>query len=335
MAKSGPKISQNYGNTAKKWHLIKGRKRSLPWKMVILRSVFGEKGKDMEKAQEHKFIFKLEGDEHDFDAENLSAVLSSLSGLVKHVQETNYPNSKSSVKITANSKGSFTVESAIMLALAPNLISSIMQGASSLDSAKQCFDALLMFFDLKKHIHDTPVESIKIHNSDGAKVLINKDNRVMNITNNFFILAQDFLENPNADKLVSRLCSAVEDENKQGFTIQDSTRSLRLDHNDCSKLSTEIIAPALNEIENVETRRATIHIRKPDLIGNTKWDIIYQGSNVKAKMLDLNFIERVHNGKVKLSNDTKVSVEMRVKVFLDKKKRPTIGEYEIVKVFEE
>lgn len=281
--------------------------------------------------QEHHFTFKLEGDEHEFDAENLSTVLSSLTNLVKYVQDINFPGSTSSIKITANREGSFTLEAAVLLSLSPNIISSVNQIASSVENAKQCLDLVIALFKLKEHVQETPLEIVKIEKGNNGMVVINKDNSKLNITN--INLGRDFFENPNADVWMTKLCSAIENENKKGFSIEDDSQKFKLDHDECKKMGHEIIGPNLNELENVETRFATIHIRKPDLIGNTKWDIIYMGKNIKAKMLDLNFINEIHKGEVKLSNETKLSVEMKVKIFLDKKKKiPTLEEYEIINV---
>jgi hypothetical protein len=291
-------------------------------------------GMALVKALEHKFEFKIEGDDHDVDAENLSMLLASLSGIVGHIKNVGFPESKSAIRIVANKEGSFTIVSVLMLALNPNLISAMFQAYSSADGAEHLFEAMLELLNLKKHVQDTPVDHIEMKDSNGSLAVINKEGAVLNVVN--VTLAKDYFEHPGADKLLSQLFDSVGRENKDGFKISDKKKNFKASNQECHKLKNEIIAPHLTESAIEEERTATIQLRKPDLVGKSKWDVIYLGQTISAKMLDSDFVFKVQTGKVTLSNEAKFIVQMKVRFGTDSKGKPlTSPTYEILKVYDQ
>ena len=285
------------------------------------------------KEQTHRFIFKIEGDKHYVDAENLSVVLSSLADLAAHIKNVGFPGSESSIRITANKEGSFQIESTIMLSLVPNLLSTIFQAGNSVTGAEHLFQSMLELLDLKKFLQGKNLDEIKLENSPDGTAIICKDGgqvKIINIT-----LAKDFLENPNADKAISRLCNAVGNEEREGFRISDGRKEFKASNDDCKEMSNEIIAPQIAESEEEEERTVTIQLRKPDLVGKSKWSVIYLGQTIDAKMLDNDFVSKVQAGKVTLSNEAKFLARMRVKIGTDKKGKPAVISYEILQVFED
>lgn len=282
------------------------------------------------KQQQHKFVFKVEGDAHDMDAENLGDILTSLAELAAFVKNVGFPESEASIRINATKKGSFEIESAVVLTVVPNLITTFFQ-SKEIVGAELLFQSIIELFDYKRFLQDKKLADVSISNSPGA--IVCKDGSSVNVLN--VNLAANFLENPSADKAITRLCNAITDNGQDGFSVFDSTKVFRASSDDCKSMSSEIIAPQTLESEFEEERTANVQLRKPDLVGDSKWSFIYLGQTISAKMHDKDFVSKVQSGQVTLSKNSKFVVRMRVRIGNDKKGRPTINSYEILEVFDD
>ena len=82
--------------------------------------------------------------------------------------------------------------------------------------------------------------------------------------------------------------------------------------------------------------RKTLLVKKPDLIGNSMWDVIYESHKVPMKMGDLDFLMKFHDkeeSSIVLSGDS-LDVEFHCKKEVDKDGIEIYSKYEIVKVFQ-
>lgn len=95
-----------------------------------------------------------------------------------------------------------------------------------------------------------------------------------------------------------------------------------------------IVGEIMNDSEHefVNTIDTTLIIRKPDLVGRSKWGFIFD-KNIEATIEDKEWLTKIHNEKTKFGMGMKLPVKLKIVVPLDNNSCP-IGEptYVVVKV---
>jgi len=91
------------------------------------------------------------------------------------------------------------------------------------------------------------------------------------------------------------------------------------------------------EIEDIQKKTHTIRdkfiIKKPDLIGNSKWTIIFD-KNIDVKIRDEEFLKRIHNREISIAFGDMLDAELKIETFLDPVDMSVIEtRYTITKVY--
>ena len=282
--------------------------------------------------ENYSYTFKFEGDSHAVDASNLSLALASTSKLLSLIQDVKYPNSKTSLSIKPFKEGSFVVESIVTVSLASNIISMISMAGNPCSVAKDIFESLVIILDLKKHLQDTPKENVELNKIDNSINISNVSGNVFVIDNKNIHIVEKYLIDEDLDRNCSKLFQAVLDEDGDGCSFSDNEKSKKFSKEECSKLSHPSMAIKFEDSEVEETRIVSIQIRRPDVVGNSKWSIIYNGTTINVTIVDKDFLHKFQSGQIVFKKDNPTSVKMKLKI----KKRfdGTVKEYdhEIIEV---
>jgi hypothetical protein len=73
-------------------------------------------------------------------------------------------------------------------------------------------------------------------------------------------------------------------------------------------------------------------IRKPDLIGNTRWQFSHGNTNVSASIEDDRWLERFHEGRIPLRSGDALRCRVRFTYIFDEKGKMTEQRNTILKV---
>jgi uncharacterized protein YxjI len=242
---------------------------------------------DLIKSQSN-FEFHIDG-KNEIDAEILSDIISNMAGLAKSATQEINPEAYLKMNVTAFKNGSFQIDfSAIcegmetLLALSP---------AAGL--AANVVSAVNGFLQIKKHLKGSPPKSItpvannqsEVENKDGQKFIVHKASTV--IINNYRI-----------DNMVGNIARDVKEHNPDGgFTMSTPEGKTKFEAKDVDNISKPL------PIENIEEKlckvmhvEADLPIKKVDLLGRSTWEFKYKDHGIKARVLDDELIEKVHNG---------------------------------------
>lgn len=79
--------------------------------------------------------------------------------------------------------------------------------------------------------------------------------------------------------------------------------------------------------------RCSLIIKKPDLIGNSKWELILD-KKIEAKISDAEFLSKIKNREIQFSSGDKLICELQILTSLDDEYNVLKSEYIVLKVYE-
>lgn len=95
------------------------------------------------------------------------------------------------------------------------------------------------------------------------------------------------------------------------------------------------------QIENIETRgtrtkqeRMILKIKKPDFLGNSKWEFKYENETIRANISDENWLEAFRNKTVKVGPGDALSVIWEYQIEHQQNKPVVVQNYNIIKILE-
>ncbi|MHA1275539.1 MAG: hypothetical protein ACTSQS_19245 [Promethearchaeota archaeon] len=252
--------------------------------------------KDKNKFNESKCNFILKyGGKDEIDAETLSLSLNGVVKTIKSITSNEYPDTHTKLKIINLGRGSFEITLSTVIYYAQALL-------PITNLALNVIDSYLSYIKIKRHLHGQQPKSIKYENNN-AKI-INQDNGT--ITENVYV-TKNYFENCTFDNLISDTFNLLlTDEDRTGFKIiyGDKTK-IDISKDEFNNMSTPIIEKEKdyqkkgNTIENIE-----LPLKKPDLLGDSKWSFIiknlYAGVKIPVKLR----IEQEFNEEGLLIKDT-------------------------------
>jgi len=85
-------------------------------------------------------------------------------------------------------------------------------------------------------------------------------------------------------------------------------------------------------IKQVSTTRQKFIIKKPDLVGDSKWTIIFDKS-IDVKILDTEWIERLKKREFSISYGDRIDAELKIETYIDDRMQVVETRYYITKVY--
>ncbi|MGE9896744.1 hypothetical protein ACQQ97_07655 [Anaerovoracaceae bacterium SGI.195] len=275
--------------------------------------------KEFIKSEDY-FSFELNGEES-IDASELSQILRNTVEVVENLvpnQEDTYVN----LKVTKFSTGSFDIDFSAICEQVKNIINSPEALATIIVAS------VSGAFGLVKHLKGEKPERIVEHedrfdvvNCDGEKYSINK------------ALGKQYFKNSKIENSVINIVNIVKNNERDGFQIKSKRETVKFAQSDINSVA-PIVGEIMNDSEHefVNTIDTTLIIRKPDLVGRSKWGFIFD-KNIEATIEDKEWLTKIHNEKTKFGMGMKLPVKLKIIVPLDNNSCP-IGEptYVVVKV---
>lgn len=270
--------------------------------------------------QKEQFTIKFEG-ENEISLSTLTSTLSSFDNLTKIAAKDRF---KYEYKIKAFRKGSFEIELSSIALIVSNLLT-----PDNVKFVKECISTVKEWIEIKKHLKGKPPykteredDKVKITNVSGESFLTSTDGA--EILNNSQI---------NANLII--IGSYLSGGSRKGFSIEDKEGKniLNIADNEYDYISSDAeIAP--KKILNKQTIRTTLVVYKPDLSGNSKWELFYN-VRINAKIEDDHWKKQIENHAVSFTRGTQIEVDLRIEVPLDDNNMPIDNktEYFIEKVY--
>ncbi len=248
-----------------------------------------KKNVPLPQIRENDFKIIFEQENHDVDVETLIACLMRTSNIIQEVNKHLDTNKKIEVKIKALEKGSFEIHIGLIEKLIQSFFSSeaVSYGANIIAVVGGLY-GLVKFLqgqNPKKITQDK--ETTEITNFKGEKQIFN------NVTFNIYNENKEVREN------ITKQFSVIDkNEDIKALNFVSKTQYVNIHKKDFKKISTKIEPLTENSkepiIDIVEDKN--ILIIRPSFTKDLKWDFVYEGQKISAKMNDEEIIKIIDNG---------------------------------------
>lgn len=253
---------------------------------------------------EAQFSFELEG-ESSISVDTLTDILNNTVEIVNQIVRGE-PDTYVNLKITKFSTGSFDIYFHAVAEQIQNIITEPETVAAGIVAA------VSGVFGLVKHLGGKRPK--KIDEKDGKAEIINYNGDVFYLdigtTNKFF-------KSDDIETAIMNINNDVkEDAGRTGFILRSETKEgekvIKYTVDDINT-----VAPVVNDMLDdtqdllINEVEATLIIRKPDLVGNSKWGFIYN-TNIDAAIEDKEWLEKVRAENIKFGKNMRLPVRLRI-----------------------
>lgn len=260
---------------------------------------------------EAQFTFELEGESY-LDATTLSRILDNTVQVVNEVVQGD-KDTFVNLKITKFSTGSFDIDFQAIAEQIENIITDPKTVAAGIVSA------VVGAFEIVKHLKGEKPKKI-IAKGDNTQIT-NTDGDTLTVDNS---IANKFFDNAEIENAVVNIVTVVRDDTERpGFKIKSKTNVNNDKVIEYKRSDFEVISPVVEKMIDEEQEvlvnevDAVLVIRKPDLVGDSKWGFIYN-TYIDAAIEDKDWIENVREKNIKFGKNMRLPVKLRIETKLTK-----------------
>lgn len=273
------------------------------------------------------FSLHLDGN-NEIDAVLLSKIIRDIASLTKMAANSENPEAYLKMNVTAFKDGSFEIDFSAICETAMTTAQTVVPMlASYFDLAHKAVNILKAYFEIKKHLKGAAPK--EVHEKGDVVEVTNIDGRIIQAPK----ASANIMYNSYIDNLVINISGyATEHDPKGGFSISDEKDHHHYTVDDIKQMTK--LLPMEEIISCQKTRKETIlYIRKPDILGNSRWGFKYENKNIEANIEDEDFLDSVHNGLSVAAGDY-VQARLEICVDLDPDGEPIKGseKYTVYKV---
>ena len=268
------------------------------------------------------FTYKFEGSA-EIGATELAKTLESLASLVNFATVAEIPDAFARLNIRALEKGSFVIDLSAVVQTAKNLIT-----PQGMEFAQTAIELLLAFFQIKQHIKGEPH---RVTHTDAGIIVENNSGEIKHFVRNGGV----YFKEPKIDILVVNCASAASGEGISGISLAiPNKEELKLSRSECKALSSPAQTEQIIRQRRIVQNEVILTIKKPDMLGSSKW-IFKSGQNtIEASISDENWIDWFRESKAPICFGSQIKADLITTVELDDHDDIKIGteKHEVVRV---
>lgn len=281
--------------------------------------------RDLVKSEEH-FTFELEG-KSEIDVAVLTQILDSTVTIINEMVQGE-PETYIKLKVTKFSTGSFDID-----------FQAVAEQVKNILVAPEAVAAYVVAgvggaFQIAKHLMGKKPQAIVA--SDNKSEITNSQGDVISVQKK---TCDRYFGNAKIEDSIINIINVVGSEtDRDGFNVHYPEMGLkqRVEYKkDIFPQIKPVVESCVNESEDkfVNTINTQLIIRKPDLVGGSKWGFVLD-RNIDATIEDKEWLEQIRTAKTKFGPGMRLPVSMQVSVDLDKSSNPIKGSerYIVIKV---
>ena len=279
------------------------------------------------KFLESNDIFHINfGGENEIDVQTFATVMQDIIEISRKITTSIDPNAIVRLNIYATGRGSFDAILNVIVSYIPNLIN-----AENLTIAKTLTGGLVDVFNIKKFLKGEKPKNIETNNE--RQIITNHKDEKLDIPKE---IGNIYFQDTKIDNITVNIFNVLNNDNtRSDFKIITSERTLSIDRNEYSAMAKNVVNTRQEVvISNKEIVTVNLRLKKPDLLGDSKWEFIFN-KKISVKIEDKTFLDMVHKGKIKnLYAGVKIHCELAIEYQFDDKYEiiPSTETYTILRV---
>lgn len=248
---------------------------------------------------------KFEGT-NDIDIETFSTALKNTVSSLKIIADEILDDEQfCKFKIKDVKKGSFIID------IGAFIITNYPQAISQIPTVLTTFKTIL---DIKKHLVGKEPKSVKQIDENIVEIT-NNNGQVFNAYKPVLNL---YGSNEQLEKNISNIFSKVsKDKDRDGVTFQienkDGISSTTFNSLEVKAARDQIDVSTL--VDDIETNiiETMVKVVKPDLYGNSKWQVFFNANRINVDIRDEHFLDRVHKDEISFKGSTRLKVKLQTR----------------------
>lgn len=269
----------------------------------------------IEKEDTAKLCVELGGD-NSVDANLLVRTIHNFVDITELAKNDLAPDSNIKLTVKAFRPGSFIIDfDAIVKTLTSDMLANFVTSAGAI------IGVVVACFKLVKHLAGEKPKNIEENQNESSLKIENNSGKIINISADVFNL----YSKPSANDTLAKIFNDLE-EDKSRTTLKVSSKdtSIDFDSREFKALSTPTSLVGLNNQIISSTFVADVFVKKPDLLGNSKWEV-YFNKIIRVAIEDKNFLDRVHKRQENFSGGDRIRVRLRMESEYDSTGMPIEG----------
>jgi hypothetical protein len=260
------------------------------------------------KESASSFSFEF-GGPSEIDAETLMETIDSVVNSLQYIAKQTMPDGYFKLKVTAFRSNSFDIDLQAIVGCLPSLLLVANNAVGLIKTLLECIK-------IKRHLKgekptkvETTGETASITNSEGKVFKTDKD------------ILPLYFNNCTLDVNFTNLFACVaKDEERESLNIaQDGKSVITVSKEEFRTMAKPVVdrnAEVYKEESN--TIETILSVKKPDLLDNSQWGFKYNQNIIYAHIADEKWLEKVHNGQIRLYAGVKIPVKLKIEVNMDK-----------------
>ena len=259
------------------------------------------------------------------DAELFIRIINNTIDLVKASAQAIDPGVFLRLEIKANKEGSFETVIDAVAKYTTSLLSS-----NNIRLACEIVGGYLSFLQIKSHLKGYKPKSIST--TKEGTTIINQDDEKITVSTS---IVNCYFNNSTIDNSIVQIFTDLQEKNKEGMAIEHGSQKKVFKRADYQKMS----IPALRQdqqgmskqvVENIKD--CCLIIKKPDLIGRSKWEVIFAGRVINVKIDDEKFLYEIRQGLLKVSGGSGLICDLKINAETDEELNILSAEHTVIKV---
>lgn len=266
------------------------------------------------------------GGENEIDASLFASTMNNIVDLLQQITIQLEPEAYIKLKITSFQYGSFCIDLKAVISYIKNLLTK-----DNINMASTIIGTLASCFEIKKHLKGDKPKSIEykgnksfITNSQGEMLIKDKS------------AAEVYFGNAQVDRGITNIFNIMVlsgDRDSLVIRYNNNQNEIKIQKDEFANMAKNVIN---NETKVNKTLTNTIYtnllLKKPDLLGNSKWGFIFDKS-IEATIKDEEWLHRVHTGQIKdLYAGVKIPVKLMIECDFDEFMNPVATRYTVLEV---
>lgn len=273
-------------------------------------------GQDHFQESIDTFKVKFEGG-NSIDAELFARTINNTVELVKASSQAINPNAFLRLEIKATKEGSFETIIDAVVKYSADLLTK-----DNARLATEIVGGYLALLQIKSHLKGKKPKAIE--QTPQGTIITNQDNEQITATTN---IVNCYLNDSKIDNTIVQVFTDLKTSGRDGIVIEHNNQKQSFVKTDYDNMSVPTVDSQSSVFkENIEImQNCDLTIKRPDLIGKSKWEVIFAGRQISVKIDDEIFITNIRKGEIKISGGFKLSCDLSIQTEID-------SEYNIVNV---